>query len=163
MGLFDFIKDAGKAIGFGDDEKELEKARAQMKKIEELRAKRMADNLKQEVKGFGLKAKALAVKYEEDGTVKVTGTAPDQETREKIILALGNTRGVSRVDEKIAVEKRQKRGTFHTIKKGDNLSKIARKYYGKASKYMEIFEANKPMLKHPDKIYPGQVLRIPNV
>ena len=163
MGLFDFIKDAGKAVGFGDDEKELEKARAQMKKIQELRAKRMANNLKKEVKDHGLKAKGMNIKYGEDGTVTVTGTAPDQETREKIILALGNTEGVARVDEKISVEKRQKKGTFYTVKKGDTLSKIARTHYGKPSRYMEIFEANKPMLKDPNKIYPGQVLRIPNV
>ena len=50
---------------------------------------------------------------------------------------------------------------YHTVVKGDTLSAIAKKYYGDASKYPEIFEANKPMLKHPDKIYPGQSLRIP--
>jgi nucleoid-associated protein YgaU len=50
---------------------------------------------------------------------------------------------------------------FYTVKKGDNLSTIAKEQYGNASKYMVIFEANKPMLKDPDKIYVGQVLRIP--
>ena len=44
---------------------------------------------------------------------------------------------------------------------GDTLGKIAKNYYGNAMKYPVIFEANKPMLTHPDKIYPGQVLRIP--
>ena len=44
---------------------------------------------------------------------------------------------------------------------GDNLSKIAKKFYGDANKYPVIFEANKPMLKDPNKIYPGQNLRIP--
>ena len=45
--------------------------------------------------------------------------------------------------------------------KGDTLSGIAKKEYGNANQYMKIFEANKPMLKDPDKIYPGQLLRIP--
>ena len=50
---------------------------------------------------------------------------------------------------------------FHVVVSGDNLSKIAKQYYGDANKYPLIFEANKPMLTHPDKIYPGQALRIP--
>jgi len=50
---------------------------------------------------------------------------------------------------------------FHTVVKNDSLSKIAKKYYGNALKYPVIFEANKPMLKDPNLIYPGQVLRIP--
>ena len=49
----------------------------------------------------------------------------------------------------------------YTVKSGDSLSKIAKEFYGEASKYNQIFEANQPMLKDPDKIYPGQVLRIP--
>ena len=50
---------------------------------------------------------------------------------------------------------------FHDVVRGDSLSAIAKEYYGNANKYMAIFEANKPMLSHPDKIYPGQKLRIP--
>ena len=49
----------------------------------------------------------------------------------------------------------------YTVAKGDTLSKIAKEFYGEANKYHQIFEANKPMLKDPDKIYPGQMLRIP--
>ena len=49
----------------------------------------------------------------------------------------------------------------YTVKAGDSLSKIAKEFYGEAGKYNQIFEANQPMLKDPDKIYPGQVLRIP--
>ena len=52
-------------------------------------------------------------------------------------------------------------GKFHTVEKGDTLSKIAKEAYGDANQYNKIFEANKPMLKNPDQIYPGQVLRIP--
>jgi nucleoid-associated protein YgaU len=50
---------------------------------------------------------------------------------------------------------------YYTVVKGDNLSKIAKEFYGNPNKYPQIFEANKPMLTHPDKIYPGQLLRIP--
>ncbi len=50
---------------------------------------------------------------------------------------------------------------MYTVKSGDTLSKISKEMYGEANKYDQIFEANKPMLKDPDKIYPGQVLRIP--
>ena len=49
----------------------------------------------------------------------------------------------------------------YTVQAGDTLSKIAKEYYGDANKYPAIFEANKPMLSHPDKIYPGQNLIIP--
>ena len=44
---------------------------------------------------------------------------------------------------------------FYTVQKGDTLSKISKEHYGDANKYHAIFEANKPMLTHPDKIYPG--------
>ena len=50
---------------------------------------------------------------------------------------------------------------WYEVQKGDTLSKIAKEQYGDANRYQKIFEANRPMLKHPDKIYPGQVLRIP--
>jgi nucleoid-associated protein YgaU len=52
---------------------------------------------------------------------------------------------------------------MYTVAKGDTLWKIAETHYGKGhgGKYPVIFEANKPMLKDPDEIYPGQVLRIP--
>jgi nucleoid-associated protein YgaU len=51
--------------------------------------------------------------------------------------------------------------TFYTVESGDTLGKIAAQHYGDASKYPLIFEANRPMLTDPDKIYPGQTLRIP--
>ena len=50
----------------------------------------------------------------------------------------------------------------HVVEKGDTLSAIAKKYYGKANAYMKIFEANKDVLTDPDKIKPGQKLRIPD-
>jgi LysM repeat protein len=65
------------------------------------------------------------------------------------------------VHDNLAVDKPEPEAKFYTVVKGDTLSKIAKDSYGNANKYMKIFEANQPMLKHPDKIYPGQVLRIP--
>lgn len=50
---------------------------------------------------------------------------------------------------------------YHDVVSGDTLSGIAKKYYGNANLYMKIYEANRPMLTHPDKIYVGQKLRIP--
>ena len=53
-------------------------------------------------------------------------------------------------------------GRTHVVEKGDTLSAIAKKYYGKANDYMKIFNANKDVLKDPDKIFPGQKLKIPD-
>jgi len=93
--------------------------------------------------------------------VKVRGRAASREAREKVVLAVGNVAGVARVEEDIATDDPQEAAVFHTVTSGDTLSAIVQKYLGNASRYMEIFNANKPMLKDPDSIYPGQVLRIP--
>ena len=68
---------------------------------------------------------------------------------------------MAQVDERMTVEEQKPQATMYTVQPGDSLSKIAKAHYGNAMKYPVIFEANKPMLEHPDKIYPGQVLRIP--
>jgi nucleoid-associated protein YgaU len=52
-------------------------------------------------------------------------------------------------------------GGSYTVQKGDTLSKISKQYYGDANQYNRIFEANRDQLKDPDKIFPGQVLKIP--
>ena len=91
----------------------------------------------------------------------VGGKVPSQQEKEKVILVLGNTQGVARVDDRLVVEVPEPAATLYTVKSGDSLSKIAKEHYGDAMKYPVIFEANQPMLKDPDKIYPGQVLRIP--
>ena len=97
----------------------------------------------------------------EDEKVTVGGTVENQATREKVILAVGNVEGVAEVEDNIVVKEPEPEAQFHTVVSGDSLSKIAKHYYGDAMKYPEIFEANKPMLSDPNKIYPGQVLRIP--
>ena len=110
-----------------------------------------------------LSADNLSVKY--DGatqTVTVSGVAPDQATREKIVLCCGNVSGVARVEDQMTVAgPKASESKYREVKSGDTLSKISKEVYGDANAYMKIFEANKPMLSDPDKIYPGQVLRIP--
>lgn len=111
----------------------------------------------------GLSAKNLDVKY--DGatkTVTVTGDAADQATKEKIVVACGNVASVAKVDDQLTVASASaQQATFREVKPGDTLSKIAKEVYGDSNAYQKIFEANKPMLSNPDKIYPGQMLRIP--
>jgi nucleoid-associated protein YgaU len=110
-----------------------------------------------------LSAQNLSVKY--DGaskTVSVSGVAPDQATKEKIVLCCGNVSSVAKVDDQLTVAQgAAPAATFYEVKSGDSLSKIAKSMYGDANAYMKIFEANKPMLSDPNKIYPGQKLRIP--
>ena len=96
-------------------------------------------------------------------TATVSGVVPDQATKEKVLLCCGNVAGVSAVNDMLVVKEPAPEAQWHTVVSGDNLSKIAKKFYGDANKYPLIFEANKPMLTHPDKIYPGQMLRIPPV
>jgi nucleoid-associated protein YgaU len=143
MGVWDFVKKAGKKIGIGGDDE----APA-------------PDSLKKEVEDLGLDAEGLDIAVEGD-KVRIRGHAKSQAAKEKVVLAVGNVAGVSKVEEEITTEKTEKEAVFHTVQPGDNLSAISQKYLGKASRYPEIFEANKPMLTDPDKIYPGQVLRIP--
>ncbi len=93
----------------------------------------------------------------------MSGQAASTEEAEKIALALGNTVGVAQVDNQLTAKQAAPEAQMYTVQKGDNLWKIAEAHYGKVqgAKHTVIFEANKPMLTHPDKIYPGQVLRIP--
>ena len=104
----------------------------------------------------------LTVTYDgATATAKVYGIAKDQSTKEKVLLAAGNIHGIAAVDDNMTVDLSEPESKFYTVVKGDTLSKIAKEFYGNANAYMKIFEANKPMLTHPDKIYPGQNLRIP--
>ena len=94
------------------------------------------------------------------GKVTLNGSAPSQEAAEKAVLAAGNVTGVSDVDNNLSFPAAAE-AKYHDVVSGDTLSAIAKKYYGDANQYMKIFEANKPMLSDPNKIYPGQKLRIP--
>ncbi len=121
---------------------------------------RRYESLKEHVAKVGLGNPNIQVSVEGDKVI-ASGEVASQEEKEKILLALGNVAGVSSVEDKITVAQAAPEARFVTVKKGDTLSAIAKAEYGNANAYMKIFEANKPMLSHPDKIYPGQVLRIP--
>lgn len=149
MGLFSFLKNAGSKI--------LSK-KAEGKQSELNHEK--AENLKNLVKGLQLPIKDFSVDVDGD-TAVVYGETDSQADREKVILAVGNVEGIASVDDRISVVTPAPEAEFYTVKSGDSLSKIAKTHYGDSMKYMKIFEANKPMLKDPNLIYPGQVLRIP--
>jgi nucleoid-associated protein YgaU len=122
--------------------------------------RRKAAALVKLVQDMGFKVQDLGVRVDDD-RVTLTGTADSQENREKIVLLVGNVEGIGSVDDQLKVSKPEPEATFYEVKSGDTLSKISKQFYGDANKYMVIFEANKPMLKDPDEIYPGQRLRIP--
>lgn len=157
MGLFSFIKNAGEKL-FGKDEHEV--AAQAAANLEDLNAK-AASAIQTYVEQQNLGLTGLAVAFDgTTGKVTLSGSAPSQEAAEKAVLAAGNVTGVSDVENNLQFPA-QAAAQYHDVAKGDTLSAIAKQYYGDANKYMKIFEANKPMLSHPDKIYVGQKLRIP--
>lgn len=103
--------------------------------------------------------KDVAIEKKGDRVI-LKGKVPTREAAEKMIIAAGNNQGVAEVDADLEIEE-EPTIRMHEVKSGDTLSKIALAVYGDAMKYTVIFEANKPMLDDPDKIYPGQMLRIP--
>lgn len=144
MSIFDFLKSAGEKV------------------LSSVPGAESAGKLLDHIQGKGLKTSSIQVEYDPSvGTAKVSGQAATQAEREKVILALGNIAGIQRVEDSVSVAEAEPAAVFYTVQKGDTLSAIAKAQYGKASAYMTIFEANKPLLTHPDKIYVGQVLRIP--
>lgn len=158
MGLLSFIKDAGeKLFGIGT----AKAAEAAAPDVAALN-KTAGDAIAGYIKTQGLAVEGLDVQFDGgSGTVTVSGTVPDQATREKVVLCCGNVAHVSNVNDMLTVTNPEPESQWHTVESGDTLSKIAKKFYGDANKYPVIFEANRPMLSHPDKIYPGQKLRIP--
>lgn len=108
-----------------------------------------------------LGAEKVNIDVADDGTATVTGDVGSQEDKEKILVAVGNVTGVGQVNDSVKVTQSGAESRYYTVKSGDTLSAISKAMYGSANEYQRIFEANKPMLTHPDKIYPGQVLIIP--
>jgi len=142
MGLFDFAADLGKKL-FGDDDDPADKIQEHIQDDNP-----GVDNLKIEV---------------EDGIAKVSGKAKDQSIFEKAVLMAGNVFGIKEVmaDELEVGQPSTAKVEYYVIKKGDTLWAIANKFLGNGSKYPEIFEANREVIKDPDLIYPGQKIRIP--
>ena len=162
MSLFAFIKDVGDKI-FGKKSTE-DTSTNTVEAIETMvdeKAKTEAA-ITETIHDLDLQVESLCISLDGD-TAIISGKAIDQSTKEKVILVVGNTMGIAMVDDQMDVEEQAPEAQFHTVAKGDTLGKIAKQYYGNAMKYPEIFEANKPMLKDPDRIYPGQVLRIPTL
>ncbi len=143
MGLFSFAKNVGKNLFGGDSDDKAKEAQIQ-----------------KEIKDLGLNADGVKIKVDGD-KVTIDGDAVDQETKEKIILAAGNVEGIGAVEDNAKSKSGGSEAKMVTVEKGDTLSAISKRVYGDPNQYMKIFEANKPMLKDPDLIYPGQVLRIP--
>ncbi len=168
MGFFDFVKHAGEKL-FGAGEVE-EASEAAAGAADDEAAKVRLDELNREaaaaieayISTQDLPVTGLTVTFDgSTGVATVFGVAGDQASKEKILLCCGNVSGVAQVNDRMSVDQSEPEATFYTVVSGDNLSKISKAHYGDANKYMLIFDANKPMLGHPDKIYPGQVLRIP--
>lgn len=157
MGLFDFVKEAGeKMLGRDDDAKTTDSAEVSQERINELRGQGIAKS----ISAAGVQVDNLQVAVAGD-VAKLNGKVASQEDAEKATLCAGNQHGIAQVDCQLDVENPQPEATFYTVQSGDSLSKIAKAQLGDAGQYTKIFEANKPMLSDPDKIYPGQVLRIP--
>ena len=141
MGLFDFVINQGKKLfGAGDDP---------------------AAKIKQEIEAANPGIKNLTVEFK-DGEVKLSGDAASAEAMEKAVLMAGNVQGVEKVSaDQVQAPPQAGKVEYYTIQSGDNLSSIAKKFLGNASAYHQIFEANREVIKDPDKIYVGQKIRIP--
>ena len=164
MGMFSFIKEAGEKLFGRGEAKAAQEAAAAAPTPENVAAlsKAAGDAIATYVSSMGLKVEGLQVSFDApSGTVTVAGEAPDQATKEKVLLCCGNVAQVSHVKDMMTVANGSLESQMYTVVSGDNLSKISKQFYGTPNKYTQIFEANKPMLSDPDKIYPGQVLRIP--
>ena len=147
MGFFDFITGKGKKVDTNNE------AEAIKREITDNNATMPIENLNV---------------FKEDDVVRLDGVANNQEDIAKTALIAGNIKGVSKVifdDMRIKGEENtvELEEEYYDIVSGDNLSKIAKKFYGNGNKYMVIFNANKEVIKDPDKIYVGQKIRIPNL
>lgn len=147
MGIFDFLKGIGKNVDKGKEAEEIQR------------------NIRT---ALGNQVENLNVTYD-DGTVSLSGTVESQAAKQKAVLLAGNIKGVEKVDDDNLKVKPAATPTstpepsfmFYTIESGDSLSKIAKRYYGDANKWNALFEANREVIEDPDKIYPGQQIRVP--
>jgi len=163
MGLLSFIKEAGeKLFSKGSTQTAIAAAQADPSSADKAKAANdaAADAILAYIDAQGLKATGLTVTFD-GSTATVYGIADSQAAKEKIVLCCGNVQGVAAVNDQMTVDQSSAEAQYYTVVKGDNLSKISKQFYGDPNKYAAIFEANKPMLRSPDLIYPGQMLRIP--
>jgi nucleoid-associated protein YgaU len=177
MGLFDFVAEAGekltdKVMGDTSGTGVTEKVEVSADRIDKLRE----ESINKSLAALDIDGEQVSVQVNGDNAI-LTGSAPSQEALEKMVLCAGNQHGIAQVDCQLQVAvaaasesapapaqveaEPAAESNFYTVQSGDTLGKIAQQHYGAANKYTVIFEANKPMLTDPDKIYPGQKLRIP--
>lgn len=145
MGLFDFAKDVGRQLFDTDNE--------------------AADSIKQhlDVKLSGIKNVEVTF---DDGVATVCGDCINEATRNNAVLIVGDIKGVETINadgltfpDPVAEE--VEKVEYYEIVSGDTLGGIAKRFYGSASKYTRIQEANKELIPDPNKIYPGQKIKIP--
>src|SRR3954453_8225089 len=162
MAIFDFIKEAGEALihGHGGQASSSSSPQPAASNVENPTGQQLEERPIGYLRSLNLGIENPQVKVEGD-RAGIQGKASSQEAMEKAVLAVGNTAGIATVDSKIDAPVNVNKPKFVTVKSGDTLSKIAKEALGDAAKYKAIFEANKPMLTSPDRIYPGQALRIP--
>lgn len=165
MGLFSFVRNAGGSLGskfydlLHDDEDINKPQEISPDRMDALRKAGVEVVLNEDL---GEAASHILVAVQGDA-VTLKGRVDNQTIAEKATLCAGNHQGIATVDCQLIVEQlgTEPETAMYTVKAGDTLSKIAKKELGNSAKYKLIFEANQPMLKSPDKIFPGQVLRIP--
>ncbi|HKI04596.1 MAG TPA: peptidoglycan-binding protein LysM [Thermoanaerobaculia bacterium] len=169
MGLIDFVKNVGRKLDLNkDDDKPQNPAQAKPaaasgptpQQVAQVQERKREAALVAVINQMGFTVRDLAVDIEGDKAM-VRGAVDTQAEREKVVLLTGNTDGIASVDDRLQVSRPEPEAQFYDVKPGDTLSKIAKQFYGDANKYNQIFEANRPMLKDADEIYPGQKLRIP--
>ena len=163
MGLFAFVKDAGRSLGLfgGREAAEAEEAKKAAAAAEG--AEVLAADIRAAILSY-VDVQSLSVVFDDDtDTVTLNGRTVSQADAERAVLVAGNTSGVAKVEDQIVVKEPTPPAVHHTVVSGDTLSELSGHYYGVIRLFDVIFEANRPMLNHPDEIYPGQVLRIPPV
>ena len=169
MGLIEFAKNVGRKLRIGDQDEKPQQGQTRpavnqgagnQQQVAQAQERGRETALAGVVKQMGFNTESLVVDIEGD-KVTLRGNVVSQEEREKIVLLVGNHEGIGSVDDQLNVKNPAPEAQYYEVKSGDTLSKISKQFYGDANKYNQIFEANKPMLKDPDEIYPGQKLRIP--
>ena len=145
MGLLDFARDVGRQVFDTDSE--------------------AADNIKQHIEIGMTGVKNITVEFD-DGVATICGDCDTQSVKEQAILLAGNVKGVEKIiaddlNAPMPPPEEVSKDEFYEIKSGDTLGAISKQFYGKSSQYMRIFEANREIISDPNKIYPGQKIRIP--
>jgi hypothetical protein len=152
MSLFGFVKDIGRRLFNRDEE--------------------AAGKIKEHILAHNPGVENLEVTFE-SGIVGLSGRCTNKDAFQKCVLMAGNVQGVidvyatglvPYVDPAApprAAEAAEPEEIYYLIEKGDTLWKIAAKFLGSGNRYPEIFEANREVILDPDKIFPGQKIRIP--